>query len=590
MKNKIIFSITICFLIALASCRKDSTISEIEITPPDTVIKILAKATGFVTDLDGNVLEGVSVRLDNEEVFTDVNGFFNISGYANSKNGVLHISSPGYFDAYQAITPVENEYFRTTVKLFKRVDQSTISSSTGGEVEVHGGGKVIFQSDGFMDDMGNDYNGEVAVFSTFINPDDLDFYQKMAGARFGKSTDGKAQILLNFGMSNIELDGSAGQKLQLKKPATIEVPIPFPFNTNAPEQIPLWFFDTKSDEWKEEGIANRVGDNYIAEVSHFTFWTCATSQDFIQLSGTVKVDDFTPELVVRITQLDNGDSRHTTTNNVGFYAGKVPKDKELGLEILDKCGNSLHFETIGMFTSDTDIGQLNLDMSAAGDWIQITGDAVDCQNNAVTNGFIVTSTSNPASLSNFPIQTDGVVNNIIADCGAPEVTIFGVDYDANKVSFPNIFPTNNLIDVGTLQVCDQLTPLAILNYDGNEVTFTDGVTVDIIPQGDTILYRVKILDNQPSGDSEYTLDIRDENADPSNPNYTMTSSSCQILSGAPDPHYGFVGSDFIEHENYTNQLGEILVFNITGQQVYINGAIVTNVGSSTSLRIQASIN
>lgn len=46
------------------------------------------------------------------------------------------------------------------------------------------------------------------------------------------------------------------------KEAEITAPIPYTLQANAPDTMPLWYYDDETGNWMEEGFATKVGNSY----------------------------------------------------------------------------------------------------------------------------------------------------------------------------------------------------------------------------------------------------------------------------------------------------------------------------------------
>ena len=64
-----------------------------------------------------------------------------------------------------------------------------------------------------------------------------------------------------------------GQKLNLKEGHTAEIVVQIDDSqlATAPNTITLWHFDEEKGYWKEDGVATKVGNKYVGEVSHFSW-------------------------------------------------------------------------------------------------------------------------------------------------------------------------------------------------------------------------------------------------------------------------------------------------------------------------------
>ena len=111
----------------------------------------------------------------------------------------------------------------------------------------------------------------------------------MPGNLTGLTTNNEQKLLQTYGMIAVELEGGAGEKLNLAagKIATISMPIPASMVASAPATIPLWYFNDTTGVWIEQGTATKQGSNYLGTVSHFSFWNCDVPSNFVNLKMTL---------------------------------------------------------------------------------------------------------------------------------------------------------------------------------------------------------------------------------------------------------------------------------------------------------------
>ena len=128
---------------------------------------------------------------------------------------------------------------------------ATIDAATGGTATLSNGAKVEFPTNAVQLANGGTYAGDFDVSMSFMDPEDPNFAFIMPGDMDAIDEDGDLAVLISFGMMNVELTGSAGEELQMAsgKEATITVPVPSSMMGNAPNSIPLWWFDEVLGIW-----------------------------------------------------------------------------------------------------------------------------------------------------------------------------------------------------------------------------------------------------------------------------------------------------------------------------------------------------
>ncbi|MBK9415741.1 MAG: hypothetical protein IPN62_00315 [Flavobacteriales bacterium] len=95
--------------------------------------------------------------------------------------------------------------------------------------------------------------------------------------------------MLSYGMAGVELSDAAGNRVELAQgsQATVRFPIPEGQQADAPPTIPLWWFDEELGYWVQEGEAQREGNDYVGQVTHFSWWNCDVPANFVLLKGNV---------------------------------------------------------------------------------------------------------------------------------------------------------------------------------------------------------------------------------------------------------------------------------------------------------------
>ena len=107
------------------------------------------------------------------------------------------------------------------------------------------------------------------------------------GDMFAIREDESTSILYSYGILRVLMYGSGGEPLQLADgtKSTLVMTIPDEQLQTAPSTIPLWYFDEEVGIWKEEGFAEKIGDQYIGDVAHFTDWNCDKPEEYATIIG-----------------------------------------------------------------------------------------------------------------------------------------------------------------------------------------------------------------------------------------------------------------------------------------------------------------
>jgi hypothetical protein len=427
-------------------------------TPVDDNVIVTGSVRGIVVDENDRPVTGAVVTSKTATTQTDRYGTFRFNNISLSKaNGYVKVAKAGYFASTRTFVSTAGRTHTVRIKLLPKSNSGNFSGAAGGTINISGGGKLIMPANAITDASGTAYTGTVNVAMTWINPTSNDLPYTVPGDLRGITTSGEERGLQTFGMLGVELTGSSGQELKIASGKTAELtfPIPASLQANAPATIDLWHFDEATSRWKQDGTAAKNGTNYIANVSHFSFWNCDAQFPVVDLCMTIVTSvESVPlnNVQVRIRR-PNGSSGYGRTDSVGNLCGKVPKDEALVLEILGSCGQVIASQNIGPFSSNASLGNVPVTVPPA-NTLTITGTLKNCSNTNVTNGMAVIYTSNGNSYSVH--VTNGAFSLLLVRCDAVTLnfSVFGVDYTTLQQGNPVAGSgSTGTVNVGDVQAC-----------------------------------------------------------------------------------------------------------------------------------------
>ena len=572
-------------LFALVACQRELNFPTDPSNTGDVVndnITVTAGVRGIVIDEAGRPVSGALVTCGAQTQSTDRYGSFSFRNISISKaNGSVKVVKNGYFTHYRTFVSTAGMIHQVRIQLLPKSNSGTFDAVTGGTVSLPNGAKLVMPANAVADASGNAYSGQVQVAMIWINPAANNLPEIVMGDLRGVTTTGQERGLETFGMIGVELTSPSGQPLNVAsgKKADLTFPIPATLSGTAPATIDLWHFNEARARWIQEGSATRVGNNYQAQVSHFSFWNCDAPFPLIDLCMTLQSATGNLPLnnvSVRIRRPNNSD-RHGITDSVGRLCGKVPKNEVLTLLVLDQCGNTVYTQNIGPFSQNTDLGVIQVTIPVVNQ-LTITGTVTDCNNNPVANGAALIYTGGAYAYT--ARVTNGTFTHTILRCtgAALNFTVLGVDYTSLQQGVPySGSGTTGTVNVGTVQACGTAaTEFIELIIDGTPYNIVSPPDqVNVTDSGTNIPRNATIFGVRTGGGGNGTTSISSFSFDhagvvASNLNLTRVSiflsqtvSSQQIVTQNPTmnitaygpPITGFIEGNFnvIMNFNGTNR-------------------------------------
>lgn len=559
----------------------------------NNVQTVKADLFGQIIDESGIPIIGAIVKTSTHTFITDSNGVFQFVGIQTSKERtVLEVSKENYFKGYRTMYIVPNEDNFTRIILVEKKNPANFNAASGGTINVNGGGSITFKANSIVNkNTGVPYNGNVTVYSTWIDPTSSKLGDLIPGALRGFNTNGEEKLLQSYGMVGAELFDDTKQALQIASGYTAQItfPIPGPLATTAPANIPLWYFDETNGMWKEQGNAQVQGGNYVGNVSHFSFWNCDYPATLVQLEAIVKNTNGTPiaNAKVRITNTANSTTAYDYTNSSGKVKGAVPQNANLKMEIfVDDCNILLYSQNFNTTTTPCFLNDITVAIPPSNQ-ANISGTILNCTNSIVKNGYLTIKINNDTKILKASSNGNFACSMIV--CNVP-LTAGITAYDADK----NVFgATNNFAiisgnnNIGNLSACgNTFSQFIEWHYTINGIltnfTVTDalgycdggyngGSLLNVVGGGDTITQHCAIslaFYGQPSLSGNHYLKIFSDHLD-TDLNVDTTYSYLNSIIPVSLTKYDIVGG-LIEGSFE----GTVLGLNIPSRYVYCNFKVI----------------
>jgi hypothetical protein len=459
MKKIVLLATALFLVLTFSGCNPNDGFSGLGNTNDDIFVqsfggKVDRNFIGQVVDTNNQPVQNAEITIGDDTAQTDVNGIFVIkNAEVRERFAYVTAKKAGYIDGSRSLVPTSGNN-NVKIMLLPNTPVQTIQSDTASEVALPNGTKVAFDG-AFQDEAGNAYTGDVTVAMFHLTPSNANISQLMPGMLCAQTADNKQAVLATFGMLNVELRGTSGQKLNLAEGHTAEITMDIDTSqlATAPTSIPLWHFDETMGYWKEDGEATKVGNKYVGTVSHFSWWNCDTFSSTVSLTVTVVDTDGHPianagvGLVVTAT---NFTSYVQTTATNGQVSGLVPANQTITLNIYDTCGNIISTTTIGPFIANTILPNVVITTAMAQNTL-VQGNLVKCDSTNVTNGYVLSHYGTQTLIS--PV-TNGAFSFTTLVCSTNNITIQGIDSDTLQNGSVTAVISGPNTDVGSIIACN----------------------------------------------------------------------------------------------------------------------------------------
>lgn len=487
MKN---ISLIGLLLLVFFSCRNDiDEDGRIEITQDPPIIineydptseLVSGTVYGRVYDENENPVENALVKYEGKTFSTDAEGRFFIENEPLDRQGTFFtVEADGFFKGSRRIYPKDGSVNYAYVQLLELNEAGTFNAASGGEIVGDDGLRITFNANSIQSSTGSLYNGEVTVAAKWLDPTAPNIAEIMPGDLLGLSSRVEEVSLVTYGMMAVELFDENGNNVNIAEgnTATLSFPVPQELINEAPAEIPLWsFYDEEFGIWAEEGSATLQGDRYVGQVSHFSFWNCDAPFPLVYIEGQLVSEEGIPlpNTTICIHTDGSNSGRCGTTDNEGYFAGKMPKDSDLVLKF-GYYGQDCEFSSInlGSFIEDTNLGAIQV--TESGGAFTVTGSIENCDGDPVTNGLVKFLIGN--TRSEYYVGDDGSFEVALLNCdNATEITITAVNVDNLEEGNSVSLPISSEIEFGVISACgNALTEFFTLTVDGQTANLAENL-------------------------------------------------------------------------------------------------------------------
>ncbi|HMG15934.1 MAG TPA: hypothetical protein VK590_10840, partial [Saprospiraceae bacterium] len=216
---------------------------------------------------------------------------------------------------------------------------------------------------------------------------------KMPGNLNGISNSNEISKLTPYGIINIDLQTTKGEKLILQpgKQIKLSLLIPPTLVFNTPSSISMWYFNDSLGYWIEEGKSVLTGNTYQGNIKHTGCWCYASSKPSVNIFGRL-TDQFGIPLSseLKITKSHEEIGTYIHTNIDGSFSSPVNKDEYFTIyTYFQASGGNLYYKvySFGPYIKDIAIEPMQINFYDPGTY-SFKATFKDCKDNLIQNGYV----------------------------------------------------------------------------------------------------------------------------------------------------------------------------------------------------------
>lgn len=433
-----------------------------------------SRLTGIVVDVDGNSIADAEVSIANVTTITDENGVYFFQSVEISSNGsLLKVDKLGYLPQYRFAFNEPGKLSYLNIEVIPQTTIAEFSAALGGEFSVQNKSKVKFGPNSVLNQDSSIYNGQVMLKGHWFDPFDDATINNMPGDLRGVDKEGENVQLATQGMFSLDIYDAQGNELLVGDNVELSFYVGDKgVDVDGSGSMPLWYLDEETGEWKEEGSSTLVGDYFVGEVSHFSFWNCDYPYRLACISGIIADINGVPipNAEITIVVQNSLDCGMGTTNERGYFEAKVPADVDLVLFVNGSCEDGI---ALGRLTEETnDLGLIVTNVEV-GNFI---GRILTCNQQPILDAYVFIKIGTKSKV--FYSDQNGIVNGAFAFCDNSEWNVYAY-YSASKVYSDELVltSTDNFVDLGDINLCNDVDQFIDYRF-GNQSSEIFNPTVD----------------------------------------------------------------------------------------------------------------
>jgi protocatechuate 3,4-dioxygenase beta subunit len=248
-------------------------LSACDLFKPEDEPEDKGSVAGYVYSMAKSPLQGVTVTIGTNNTVTDADGHFHLTDVQAGNYVLVNFKKTSYIGTQKIVAVTRDNTTNTSCTMFEA--SHTNLNSTVPNILSSNGAEISIPANAFVAN-GVPFTGSVYAEYLYFDPGNSVNLDAFPGNFSGVQTDGTEVMFETYGFINASFYDAANTNIKLSLAsgvsALITVPIPLQLQSNAPQDIPMWYYNESTGKWMEEGAATKVGNTYQGSVSHFTWW------------------------------------------------------------------------------------------------------------------------------------------------------------------------------------------------------------------------------------------------------------------------------------------------------------------------------
>ena len=441
-------------LLLFSSCRKDidkSTTTEIE---PEVPVYVNCSITGVVYDRQGLPLINVQIDLDNNQAFTDDNGFFYLKDIqANVKGALIRATLSGYTPTKTWVYPQLNSVSFVNITLLKEKFAGEVNALVGGQVNFGDNSSISIPDNALIDQSGALYSGNARVFADWFDPLNSDLSKNELSIQLGRDKTQNFRVLQSFGAAFVQIKGDNDQLLNIRpdKSLTLILDVPDAFQNRGPDLISSWSLSDRSTLWEANSTAQLKGGQYSGEITGLGWVNFATDYDFTTLTVDLRLDDATPISYTNIDIRAKGKAfeMRLRSNMNGRLQAYIPKGESYDIILKDCIHDDIAQKTTMVITDKSNPIEIVFDDRSL--LTDINAQLLSCDMRTVKKGYLLMKADPNIYL---PVDDKGAIHFTQLIClDEIEIEYQAIDWANEKTGNTHSQKLNTFLNLGNLVAC-----------------------------------------------------------------------------------------------------------------------------------------